>query len=144
MTPIRVNAGGGRYIDSAGNVWSGDYGSSGGHVDVVSTTIANTNAQALYQTARWNDRVMDYSFQVTAGTRTVTLKFAETYFTAPNQRVFSVSINGQTVLPSFDVVAQEGRNAAVDRTFQVQSTGQINIHMQGLVDDPFVSAIEIK
>ena len=79
-----------------------------------------------------------------SGTRTVTLKFSETYFTSPNQRVFSVWINGQAVLSNFDIVAQGGRNAAVDRTFQVQSSGQISIHMQSTIDDPVISAIEIE
>jgi hypothetical protein len=144
MTPIRVNAGGGQYTDPSGNLWSGDYGSTGGYNYVVGTGISNTNTQPLYQAVRWNDRVLDYNFQVTSGTRTVTLKFSETYFTAPNQRVFSVWINGQAVLSNFDIVAQGGVNAAVDRTFQVQSSGQINIHMQSTVDDPVISAIEIK
>jgi len=144
MTPIRVNAGGGQYTDSSGNLWAGDYGSTGGYNFVVSSPISNTNAQPLYQAVRWNDRTLDYNFQVPSGTRTVTLKFSEVYFTSPNQRIFSVWINGQAVLPNFDIVAQGGRNAAVDRTFQVQSSGQINIHMQGYVDDPVISAIEIK
>ena len=64
-------------------------------------------------------------------------------FGSPNQRVFSVVINGQTVLSDFDIVAQGGRNAAVDRTFQVQSSGQINIHFASTIDDPVISAIEI-
>jgi len=144
MTPIRVNAGGGQYTDPNGNLWSGDYGSTGGYSYLVNTSIANTNAQALYQAVRWNDRVLDYNFTVPSGTRTVTLKFTEIYFSSPNQRVFSVWINGQEVLSNFDIVAQGGRNAAIDRTFQVQSSGQISIHMQSTVDDPVISAIEIK
>jgi parallel beta-helix repeat protein len=144
MTPIRVNAGGGQYTDSNGNLWSGDYGSGGGYNYVVSSGISNTNSQPLYQAVRWNDRVLDYNFQVPSGARTVTLKFSETYFTSPRQRVFNVSINGQTVLWDFDIVAEGGRNTAVDRTFQVQSSGQISIHMASTIDDPVISAIEIK
>jgi parallel beta-helix repeat protein len=144
MTAIRVNAGGGQYTDPSGNLWSGDYGSTGGYNYVVSSGISNTDAQPLYQAVRWNDRVLDYNFQVPSGTRTVTLKFSETYFSSPRQRVFSVTINGQTVLWDFDIVAQAGRNAAIDRTFQVQSSGQINIHLASTIDDPVISAIEIK
>ena len=39
----------------------------------------------------------------------VTLYFAETYLTAAGQRLFSVSINGTTVLSSFDIYASARR-----------------------------------
>jgi parallel beta-helix repeat protein len=145
MTPIRVNAGGSQYTDSQGNVWSGDYGFSGGYVDNFPGSIANTNDAPLYYTGRWNGGNFAYTFQVPSGTRTVTLKFAETYFQSPGRRVFDVIVNGQTVLSSFDIVAASGGiRAAVDRTFQVQSNGQVQIYFAGRVDDPIVNAIEIK
>jgi parallel beta-helix repeat protein len=144
MTPIRVNAGGGQYTDTQGNVWMADFGGSGGYSYVVNTNIANTAEQRLYQAVRWHDRVLDYSFSVPAGTRTVILRFSETYFGSPGQRIFDISINGQKVLSNFDIVAEGGANTAVDKSFQVQSSGQISIHMVSSVDDPVISAIEIR
>ena len=144
MTPIRINAGGGQYTDPSGNVWAADYGSPRGYSYVVNSAIANTPAQGLYQAVRWNNHVMDYAFPVPAGTRTVTLKFSETYFDSPRQRVFDVSINGQKVLTNFDIVAEAGRNTAIDKTFQVQSSGYIDINMVSSIDDPVISAIEVR
>jgi parallel beta-helix repeat protein len=147
FTPIRINAGGQQYVDPSGTVWATDFGYAQGKFDFVSTPIQNTNASPLYQTARWWDRVLDYNFQVPAGrTYTVTLKFAETYFSGPNQRLQDIYANGQLVLGSFDILAQAGgMYRAVDRTFQVTApNGSIALKFVGRVDDPFVSGVEIK
>jgi parallel beta-helix repeat protein len=144
FTPIRINAGGGQYTDPSGTVWSADTGYAGGFAYSVNSQIANTSSQALYRSCRWNSGVLDYNFSVASGTRTVTLKFAETYFTSPGRRVFSVWINGQQVIANLDIVGQVGMNTALDQTFTVQSSGQIAIHMVGSKDDPMVSGIEIK
>jgi len=142
---IRVNAGGPAYTDPSGKVWSADTGSPAGQADLSTASIANTSTPALYQTARWNTGRLTYLFSVSNGTYTVTLKYAELYFTSPGQRVFDVTINGQKVLQGFDIVAQAGGpNRAVDRSFPITVTnGQITIESTSTVDDPTVNAIEI-
>jgi parallel beta-helix repeat protein len=144
FTPIRVNCGGGQYTDLGGVTWAADTGSSGGSTYFANASISNTSSPTLYQTDRWNRGSLDYSFQVPNGTYTVTLKFAEIYWHNPGARVFSVWINNQQVLGNFDVFAAGGANNAVDRSFQVSSSGTVAIHMTASQDAPMVSGIEIK
>jgi hypothetical protein len=142
---IRVNAGGGEYTDPQGNVWSADTGFSGGSSFSVTRAISNTAAQPLYQSERWSSGSLNYNFTVPNGTYTVTLKFAEIYFTSPGQRVFHILLNGQTVQSNFDIVAQAGGpDRAVDRSYAISVTGgQVAIQLTGVVDHPKISAIEI-
>jgi Malectin domain/Glycosyl hydrolases family 18/Putative Ig domain len=143
FTPIRVNGGGPAYTDSLGNSWSADTSWSGGIAWTNSIPIANTSDPTLYQSERLGN--FQYQFPVPNGTYTVTLKFAEIYWTAPGQRVFNVIINGQTVLSNFDIVAQAGTGkTAVDRAFSVFVTGgQITIQFTTVVDNAKISAIQI-
>jgi hypothetical protein len=60
----------------------------------------------------------------------VTLKFAETQFTNVGDRVFSLSINDDTVLTDFDIVARAGGpNRAVDQTFTITTQDHEGIHI---------------
>ena len=143
---IRINAGGPAYTDPNGNQWSADTGSNGGYYFAPGHTVTGTNTPTLYESLRWNTGPLSYQFSVPNGNYTVTLKFAELYFNSPNQRVFSVAINGQTVLSNFDIVsAAGGHDLPVDRAFPVAVTnGQVSIVMVSSVDEPQVNAIEIR
>ncbi len=145
FSPIRINAGGGSTIDASGNPWSADSGYSGGSTFSTTSFIANTATPVLYQSERWQAGGFSYTLAVPSGAYTVRLKFAEIWFTAPGQRVFNVSINGQQVLSSFDVAAAAGGAfTAVDRTFTVSAaSGQIQIQFTPVVQNPKVNAIEI-
>jgi len=140
---IRVNAGGPAYTDLQGNLWSADTGFSGGGIYSVTSTITGTTAPALYQDERYG--AFSYQFPVVNGTHTVILKFAELYFTSTSQRTFNVSINGQTVLTNFDIVAAAGSSLkASDQQFSVNVTnGQIAIQLIPVVSTPTLNAIEI-
>ncbi len=142
--PIFVNSGGPNYIDSMDNFWAADYGSIGGETSSTTHAIANTPDPTLYQTDRYGD--FSYQFTVPNGAYSVTLKFAEIYFTSPGQRVFNVAINGTAVLTNFDIVAAAGSaNTAIDESFPVIVTGgSITIQFStGLANYPKVSAVEI-
>jgi hypothetical protein len=140
---IRVNAGGPGYTDPQGNVWSADNGYSGGSTYSVSSAITGTTTPAIYQTERYGN--VTYQFPVTNGSHTVTLKFAELYFTAPGNRTFNVTMNGQTVLTNFDVVAAAGGGLkAVDQQFTVNVTnGSIAIQLIPVISAPTLNGIEI-
>jgi parallel beta-helix repeat protein len=142
---LRINAGGPAYTDPSGKQWAADNGSNGGYVFTTGRTISGTTTPVLYQTQRWSDQPLGYQLNVPNGSYTLTLKFAELYFSAPQQRVFSVSVNGQTVLSNFDIVAQAGGAfRAVDRSFPVSVTGgKIVIQMASSIDDPAINAIEL-
>ncbi|HXB97722.1 MAG TPA: glycosyl hydrolase family 18 protein, partial [bacterium] len=116
----RVNAGGPSYTDSQGKLWAADENYSGGTAAAASTNpvsgaLPGAADQALYQTQRYGTS-FSYTFNVPAGSYQVTLKFAETYFTAAGSRVFNVAVNGATVLTNFDVFAAAGgENIAIDK-----------------------------
>ena len=144
FTPIRVHAGGSAYTDSLHNVWSADTGFSGGNTYTTTGAIANTTDPTLYLSERYG--AMTYTFTVPAGTYNVTLKFAEIFYTNPGERIFNVAINGTTVLPNFDIVAQAGGGMkALDKTFPATAVaGKITIQFTtGSVDLPKISAIQI-
>jgi subtilisin family serine protease len=144
FTPIRVNAGGGSYVDSLGQTWSADPGATGGAPWAVVNTISGTTAQPLYQNCRYG--AFSYQFTVPNGTYTVNLKFAEISQTAAGRRQFNVGINGSSVLTNFDVFAQSGGEfVALDKPFAVSVTnGQISIQFtSGAANLPIINAIEI-
>ncbi len=145
FTPIRVNAGGPGYTDSSGNVWAADTNPTG-YVFSTGLPIGNTTAVPLYQTERWYTAPLQYSFSVPNATYTVTLRFAEIYFTSCGHRIFNVAINGATVDANFDpCAAGGGPNLAADRSYTVTvSGGQIAITLTPVVDNPTISAIEIQ
>ena len=112
----RVHAGGVAYTDSLGQAWAIDTNFSGGTVATGSPLVNGTADAALYQSERYGNP-FTYTFNVPAGAYLVTLKFAETYWTAAGQRVFNVSINGNAALTNFDIAATAGLNQALDRGF---------------------------
>jgi hypothetical protein len=141
---FRVNAGGGSYTDSSGNLWSADSNFSGGIISTTNANIANTSDPSLYQSCRWGN--FTYQFTVPNGSYTVMLKFAEIDFASVGDRMFNVSINGSPVLTNFDIVAQAGGPlSAVDKSFPVTVTnGQITVQFTtGAANQPLVSAVEI-
>jgi hypothetical protein len=141
--PIRIRTGGGQ-LSANGEVWAADYGYSGGEPYDSGRAVANTNNPQLYRTHRWTEGTLEYNIPAPAGARTVVLKFAETYATTRGERVFDVYVNGQMVLPSFDIFATTGANVAYDRSFGVQSNGQISIRLGGNGQYPMISGIEIR
>ncbi|MGO9640860.1 MAG: malectin domain-containing carbohydrate-binding protein [Candidatus Acidiferrales bacterium] len=144
FNPVRINAGGPAYTDSLGQRWTADTGFTGGGPYSVSKAITNTLDPTLYQTSRYGAS-FSYAIRAPAGTYTVTLKFAELYWTAAKGRVFNVAINGTKVLSNFDIFAAAGAAfKAVDETFAVTSSGTITIQFTtGSAGNPLVNAIQV-
>jgi hypothetical protein len=138
-----INSGGSTYTSGTGQVWSADSNFTGGQVGTTTAAISNTPDPALYQSDRFGS--FDYNMTVPNGNYTVNLKFAETYFTTAGKRVFSVAINGKTVLSNFDIVAQAGASfKAIDKPIPVSVTdGKINIHMIPITENPMLNAIQV-
>jgi hypothetical protein len=130
--------------DASGQLWVPDSDfSSGTQTGTVSSNISNTPTPALYQSER-DAASFSYTIPVSNGNYTVTLKFAEIYWTGTNQRVFSVSINGQAVITNLDLVATAGYCVAYDQSFPVTVTGsQILIEFTASVNNAKISAIQI-
>lgn len=108
-----------------------------------SQAVSGTSDPTLYRTERYA-RTLAYNVPVANGTYTVTLDFAEMYFTGTGQRVFNVTLEGQTVLRDFDIFALAGAKAAVQRSFVVSvSDATLNIVGTASVNNAKFSAIEI-
>jgi malectin (di-glucose binding ER protein) len=141
--PILINCGGTTYLDSAGQLWSADMDFVGGSTASTAHSITGTSDPTLYQTERYGP-TLTYNIPVVNDTYTVTLHFAEIYFNGPGQRVFDVSIEGQTVLQDFDIWAVAGQFAALQRTFVVTVTdGVLNIVGTASVNNAKFSAIQV-
>ena len=105
--------------------------------------ITGTTEGKLYQTERYGNST--YTLPVANGNYNVTLKFAETYWTAAGKRVFDVAINGTTVISNLDIYAKVGKNVAYDVTIPVSVTnGALKINFITKVDNAKVSAILVK
>jgi hypothetical protein len=148
----RVNAGGPQYTDTLGNIWAADEDYSGGTqasptANTISGALPGAADQFLYQTQRYGN-TFTYTFIVPAGSYQVTMKFAETYWTAAGDRVFNVSINGSQVLTNFDIFKDSGgENIADDRVYSnitPNAGGQIVIQFgPSSADNAMVNAIQI-
>ena len=146
FTPARINSGGPAYTDSLGQKWTADAGYTGGSMYSTTNTITNTSDPTLYKTSRYGAS-FSYAISAPAGKYSVTLKFAEPVWSAAGKRVFSVAINGTTVLSKFDIFAAAGAEfKAVDETFPVTmtSSGTITIKFAtGSAGNPLVNAIQL-
>jgi hypothetical protein len=144
---LQINSGG-----PAVGTWVADKDFSGGNTGSVTATIntsgvTNPAPAAVYQTERWGVFTYTIPNLTPNGTYTVRLHFAEIAFTTAGARLFSVAINGTTVLSNFDIFATAGGadKALVEQfTSTASATGTITIsYIKGAADDPKSSGIEI-
>ena len=146
--PIRISAGGASstFVSQAGEQWLTDRYFTGGDTLYTSDAIANTHDRYLYGTARYGlYGDFEYKIPVANGSYNLTLKFAEIYYWNKGNRVFNVTVNGQQVLTNFDIVAEVGSRAALDKSFPVTVTnGVLNIQFKGVIHYGIVSAILIE
>lgn len=145
-----VNAGGGEHVTAGGTAYAADRAYGSGPFGYVgpssprSTTapIDGTDEDALYQ--RLRSGMTAYRFDLPDGHYRVDLSFAEIQSRRAGARIFSVMLEGATVLANLDVYAEAGgRNVALDRSFIVEVTdGTLDV---GFVaqrgDTPIVNAI---
>ena len=141
---VSINVGG-----SATGSFTADQYFSGGtaftNTNTIDTSLVGSVPAAVFQSERYG--AFSYSIPRVAGSaQTVTLYFAETYLTAAGQRLFNVTINGTTVLSSFDIYASAGgQNKAISRTFNTtaNSSGQVVIQFVTGTENPKVNGIMV-
>ena len=150
-----INCGGSAYTDNQGDEWQADqayapggYGYIGGSTYSTQDPIQNTDSDPLYQTERYD---MDqYRFDVPNGDYEVTLEFAEIYYTYLGKRVFSVDIEGATVLDRLDIYKVAGHDGAVSYTFSTRDSGipvtdnNLVIGFSNISDVAKISAIKVE
>lgn len=155
-----INAGGGAYTDSQGNVWEADsvhaYYQAGGSKGIATQSTAailGTTDDALYQSGRTFRQRMQpgpYLYEIpvpVAGEYLVTLHFAETdtLRSLPAKRVFDVKVEGKLIYKGFDiVVAARGAFTATSLTATVTVVdGSLTVELQSVKFNPKISAIAV-
>jgi hypothetical protein len=145
-----VDAGGGATTALNGDVYAADRGYGSGPYGYLgnsstkstSAAIAGTEDDGLYQDARIG--MSSYRFDVPDGTYRVDLRFAEIASVKVGGRKFDVSLEGNVVLPSLDIMAAAGaKNTALDRSFVVTvNDGHLDVGFAAQRGDkPIINAI---
>lgn len=146
---VSINAGGG----PAGS-FTADTGFSAGNTFSTTSAIDTSQIsgavppQAVLQTERYGELTYTIASRAPGSSQTVTLYFAETFWTAAGQRRFNVAINGSAVLTAFDIFAAAGgANRAIARTFTTtaNASGQVVIQFTrgGGPDNPKICGITV-
>jgi len=137
------NSGGAQFKDSTGTVYLADSKYTGGSLGKTTSGISGTSDDSIYQTERYGN--FAYNIPVANGNYNVTLKFAEIYFNAAGKRIFSVKINGQTVITDLDIYTKVGKNRAYDLVIPASVTnGTLKIEFVSKVNNATVSGILVK
>ncbi|HEX3642074.1 MAG TPA: thaumatin family protein [Ktedonobacteraceae bacterium] len=146
VNTVQINAGGGGDAPFAA-----DEDFSGGRASKTKAAInvsgvSNPAPQGVYQTYRYGDFTYSIPNLVPNASYTVSLDFAETYWTKVGQRIFDVKLNGQQVLSNFDILAASGgANKAVVKQFSAtaDATGKLTIQFIRIKDNALVNGIGV-
>ena len=161
--PVRINAGGPKYVDRQGREWMADqayhvgkwgylWSVDSGDVVGTSKTIRGTDDPGLYLTQRFGRR-FTYQFDVPNGEYRVKLHFAETLMEV-GLEAFDVSIRGDSVLSGYSIFSDAGgMNVATTKSFtctvddSADALTRLTIDFRGAMDPQQeaakVAAIEI-
>jgi hypothetical protein len=144
-TSFRVNCGGSSLVNHQGQVFSADGNFDGGKIITSEEPIAQTDNQALYQSARQGD--FSYTAQVSTGrSYTVKLHFAELAQKFSKKRSVKVSINKRMVLENYNLTKRAGMRTAftvIRRNIWPDSNGQIRLEFSGKKGGGICSGISI-
>ncbi len=134
-------------IDSGSTADSNFIGGSSQTTDhpIDTSRVSNPLPQSAYQTYRFGN--FSYVFKnLTAGALySLLLDFSENKATAAGQRVFNVSVNGNTVLQNVDIFAEVGAFTAIQKTISASATvdGRLSIKFTKVRGNARVSALTL-
>lgn len=152
--PVSINVGSNaQYFDASGNIWiedrpysKGSFGYIGGNASFFARgeIIKGTPDVPLYYS--YLDSLQGYRLDVKDGRYKVTLYFAESKDLQPGQRVFDVTINGQTVEKDLDLAAAYGYARAIKKSYLVEASGSqgIQIHFLTKKGNALLSGIKVE
>ncbi|QUY44821.1 carbohydrate-binding domain-containing protein [Acaryochloris marina] len=155
---IRINAGGDAVYNDLGHLFQADtYNAGGQAVSILSTqAIANTKSDTLYQTQRQGGN-FTYSIPVANGNYFVNAHLVEWEATDYNQRLFDITVEGQTYYEDLDVYGEiknaflAGENTAKviqgpDKNTSIIATvddGTLDINFTANLGEATIAALEI-
>ena len=134
---LRLNCGGDTYTDALGYKWQGDNDSYCTSWDgprasqgIIAEPVIGSDAK-LFRTFRYGLHKLRYDFPVPDGSYDVELYFAEPWLgmgggvttDCEGERIFSVDINGKTVLHDLDVWAEAGHAGALMKVVKAEVRG---------------------
>jgi glucose/arabinose dehydrogenase len=127
-------------VGGAGIEASGDINPSGTEGKITGTDMPGVFRSIVFGPA------FEYTFSVPEGSYDVTLYLIENFFSSAGERVFDVSINGETVLSDLDLYAEAGKNVAITRTVEgVQvSGGPLTVSFAASANNASVAGIAIE
>lgn len=149
--PIRINAGSNaQYLDSRSNPWiedvqfNGVYGYSQGTPTLLNRKyiIRGSEHDPMYYT--YLEDVKDYKIKLPNGTYETTLYFLEYQQQASGTRVFSVSVNGSTMIDKLDLTKEAGFCYGVERTFTTKiENGEMKFDFKALSGKTTLSGMKV-
>lgn len=115
----------------------------------ITRSIANTADDALYQSEQWDPiSGEDLAYEIPNipnGDYQVVLHFAEVYAESAGVRVFSVAVEGTTVIQDLDIYGTTGNDAALAVTIYTNVTDEaMTIDFLRNIENPKVNAIEMR
>ncbi len=146
--PFTINVAGDELANAlAGQEWdySKNYGQvGGGNVSNGTLTITGTDEPELYQSEARD--LTFYELRLPDGQYDVTLKFAETQYSASGQRVFDVYAEGVKVITSLDIFSQVGADAALEITIPAVTVddGVLSLYFKDNVAAPVLSGVSVE
>lgn len=107
-------------------------------------SIAGTGTPEIYRSVRYG--MSAYRFRLPDGRYRVTLRFCEPHYGEAGKRVFSVAIDGRSVIRDLDIFAKVGRDRALDYAFDdiAVTGGMLKIDFLPVVEFPSIAAISIE
>ena len=151
INPIRVVTQPNSVTDSQGQVWAPDNYYMGGMISNHWRSVSGTPDADLFGHERYGH--FSYAIPVAAGSYTVNLYFAETYWGPENegvngvgQRVFDVYCNGAALLRNFDIFKEAGANRALIKKFhglRPNGQGKLKLEFVPVANYGSVFAIEV-
>jgi hypothetical protein len=112
-------------------------------VSGTTRTFGNADGGVL-DSERWGAD-FSYNLPVDDGRYEVTLRFAEIFFNADNQRIFDVALEDETVIDDLDIHAEVGADAELERTFEaVIDDGEINLDFQASANNAKLSGLIVR
>ena len=155
-TTLRINSGGGAFVDMAGNAWQADTDYTGGGTYTFGSPtngtpyyyVAGTTERSLYTDVRYSSDTFSYNLPASPGSYTLKLHFMEGDDSPyPGKRLFNVLVNGATALSNFDVfTAAGGQDVALVKQIPVTvaaGSSGVSVTFQSVSYSAMVSAIEL-
>jgi beta-galactosidase len=152
---IAVNVGSNaQFIDEGKTVWLADLpykkggfgflgdGAAAAYGSQTDRNVLGTDDDPLFQTMQ--EGLAGYRFDVPAGTYEVELKFVETKFQKPGERVFDVRINGLLFLEKLDLVRESGYQNAFTRKFKITAQDGIRLEFAAAQGKAVLSAVRVR